>query len=400
MLPAETTYAAVSISTVKAQVRRAAPLVNMTHQVGARQAWRRLSAYARGSRAYWVGPLTSGGALAAALALAPEFNDAPGPLFLASVLVSAWIGGLRSGLVATALGSVALARFFDLSRAPTLPHSADTAFDLLLFLAVACLISWLTADLRRANRRLEAARAETQAAIRARDELAAAAAHDLKTPLAGISMAAQLARRRVERLPMEGTAGVTVARQLTEVQASAQRMVGVLDELVDLVQVQQPAALDLNLAPTHLRPLVQSAISAHQATTENHLIGFTCTADPLGLWDAARLTRVVDNLLSNAIKYSLAGSEITLQLGEGVSADGQYVAELRVRDRGVGIPPDEIDHVFQPFYRCGNTGSVAGSGIGLASARRIVDQHGGTLTVESQEGAGATFILRLPLQQR
>jgi signal transduction histidine kinase len=384
---------------VRTQAQSARPVVNLPSAVWARQAWRRLSAYARTHDAYWVVPLTSAAALAAALALAPEFNDAPGPIFLAGVLVSAWIGGLRSGLVVTAIAGVALARLFDLSRASILPRSEDTAFDLLLFLAVACLISWLTSDLRSTNRRLEAARAETQVAIRARDELAAAAAHDLKTPLAGISMAAQLARRRVERLPIDGTTGAAVARQLMDMQTSAQRMVGVLDELVELVQLHERKPLELDLVPTRLRPLVESAVSVHEASTDDHVIGFTSSADPLGLWDAARLTRVVDNLLSNAIKYSPAGSEIGVELEESVSADGRRVAELRVRDQGVGIPAGDIDHVFQPFYRSANVGSVAGSGIGLASARRIVDQHGGTLTVESEEGAGATFIVRLPVQR-
>jgi signal transduction histidine kinase len=352
----------------------------------------------RALASYWVVPLAGASALAAALALAPRFNDAPVPLFVSAVVISAWVGGLRAGLVATGLGCLALAKFFDLSRAPTVPRPEDTAFDLLLFLLVACLITWLTAHLRHSNQQLEAARAETQAAIRARDELAAAAAHDLKTPLAGISMAAQLARRRVERISNDPATGVTIARQLSEVQASAQRMVGVLDELVDLVHMHEDKPLELNLAPTRLRTVVESAISAHQAYTEEHQIELTCAADPVGLWDEPRLGRVVDNLLSNAIKYTPRGGEISLELSEGVSTDSQHVAELRVRDHGVGIPPADIDRIFEPYYRGDNVGSFGGSGIGLAGAYQIVHRHGGILSVESQEGSGSTFILRLPLK--
>jgi signal transduction histidine kinase len=68
-----------------------------------------------------------------------------------------------------------------------------------------------------------------------------------------------------------------------------------------------------------------------------------------------------------------------------------------VRDQGIGIPARDLDHVFSRFFRAGNVGQIPGTGLGLAGARQIVEQHGGTLSVESREGAGSTFILRLPL---
>ena len=316
--------------------------------------------------------------MALGLALAPTFNDAPVPLFLAGVLVTAWVGGLWPGVLATGLAALALVRFFDLSRASPLPGPEDTAFDLVLFVVVAGLISWLTAHLRVTNRRLEAARAEIEAAIRARDALAAAAAHDLKSPLAGISMTAELARRRLERLGADIPAGASIARQLAEVQSSAQRMAGVLDELLDLAHLQDGTALQLNLAPTRMQALVETAVAAHQAATDHHVIRLVATADPVGTWDAARLARVVDNLLSNAIKYSPRGGQITVELAEEVR-DGRRFATLRVRDQGVPIPAADADRVFERFFRASNVGPIAGTGIGLAGARQIVEQHGGTL---------------------
>ena len=358
---------------------------------------RLLAARPGGYQGYLLALLSTLVALGLALALAPLFNDAPVPLFLAAVLITAWVGGLWPGVLATGLAALALVRFFDLSRASPLPGPEDTAFDLVLFVVVAGLISWLTAHLRVTNRRLEAARAEIEAAIRARDALAAAAAHDLKSPLAGISMTAELARRRLERLGVDLPGRASLARQLAEIQRSAQRMAGVLDELLDLAHLQDGTALQLNLAPTRMQALVETAVAAHQAATDHHVIRLVATADPVGTWDAARLARVADNLLSNAIKYSPDGGEITLELAEEQVGDGQRFATLRVRDQGVGIPAADADRLFEPFFRASNVGPIAGTGIGLAGARLIVEQHGGTLSVESREGAGSTFILRLPL---
>jgi signal transduction histidine kinase len=74
------------------------------------------------------------------------------------------------------------------------------------------------------------------------------------------------------------------------------------------------------------------------------------------------------------------------------------VAAVRVRDRGLGIPAAEMEHVFEHFFRAANVGAIGGTGLGLAGSRRIVEQHGGTLTAESQEGTGSTFTLRLPIE--
>jgi signal transduction histidine kinase len=121
-------------------------------------------------------------------------------------------------------------------------------------------------------------------------------------------------------------------------------------------------------------------------------------ADPVGNWDAARLARVLDNLLSNAIKYSPGGGEITVEVAEEDQENGSRMAAVRVRDRGLGIPAAEMQHVFERFFRAANVGAIGGTGLGLAGSRRLVEQHGGTLSAESREGTGSTFTLRLPIE--
>ena len=114
----------------------------------------------------------------------------------------------------------------------------------------------------------------------------------------------------------------------------------------------------------------------------------------LGNWDGLRLGRVLSNLIDNAIKYSTDGGPVLVR----VARDGDW-AVLAVEDRGIGIPAAELGRVFQRFQRGSNAVERAGgSGIGLASAHRIVESHGGSIAVQSQEGAGTIFVVRLPVK--
>jgi signal transduction histidine kinase len=124
----------------------------------------------------------------------------------------------------------------------------------------------------------------------------------------------------------------------------------------------------------------------------------TGVAELLGTWDAPRLARVLANLLSNAIKYSPATSEVVVCVGQEIAADGLPWAVVNVRDEGMGIPAADLPRLFERFYRGTNvTGRTHGTGIGLAGSRQIIEQHGGTILVESEEGRGSTFSVRLPL---
>jgi signal transduction histidine kinase len=112
--------------------------------------------------------------------------------------------------------------------------------------------------------------------------------------------------------------------------------------------------------------------------------------------DASWLERVVLNLLDNAIKFTPQRGQVLLTVA---SKDGQ--AELRVRDWGMGIPPEALPHVFERFYRAEPSRSkrIPGVGLGLSLARWIVEQHRGRITVESQPGEGASFTVSLPLNE-
>ncbi len=109
--------------------------------------------------------------------------------------------------------------------------------------------------------------------------------------------------------------------------------------------------------------------------------------------DEGRLRQVIDNLVSNAIKYSPKGGEIRLT----GKVEGDMVT-LAISDQGVGIPADERDHIFEPFYRVDDTltRQTQGTGLGLYLAQAVVKAHGGTISVESKPERGSTFTIRLP----
>jgi signal transduction histidine kinase len=146
--------------------------------------------------------------------------------------------------------------------------------------------------------------------------------------------------------------------------------------------------------------LVRAAVASAQVTTDRHELSLVASVSQLTLRiDADRINRVLFNLLTNAIKFSPDGGKIRLELSEIEDAYGRY-AQLVVRDPGIGILPQDLAHVFDPFFRGANAVTTApGVGAGLASARRIVDLHGGTISVTSQPGQGSAFTLRLPLRR-
>ena len=124
-----------------------------------------------------------------------------------------------------------------------------------------------------------------------------------------------------------------------------------------------------------------------------HEIRFTHEDEVVfGEWDLSLLRRVIGNLLSNAVKYSPDGDDVLVSL----TTEGAMAA-ITVQDAGIGIPAADLPLVFEFRRRGSNVGAIGGSGVGLAGAKRIVEQHGGTITATSEEHRGSMFTVRLPL---
>jgi PAS domain S-box-containing protein len=239
---------------------------------------------------------------------------------------------------------------------------------------------------------------ELNEAVRIRDEFLASVSHDLKNPIAAIKGRAQMLERRAQELPPD-EAG-RFLQSLESIDSSATRMSRLISDLVDVARLRIGQPLDLRYEEIDLIELIRNVVAEVKPTTDHHTIRVEAEKEPLtGEWDPSRIERVLANLLTNAIKYSPEGGEITVNARIEASENGQSAAIL-VSDRGIGIPEDDVPHIFQRYYRASNVqATFEGTGVGLAAARQIVEQHRGTISVEGREGGGTIFIVRLPLER-
>jgi len=234
------------------------------------------------------------------------------------------------------------------------------------------------------------AREDAETANRLKDEFLAAVSHELRTPLTVILGWIQLAKagqvsadRQAELLDRIGRNAETLAR--------------LVNDLLDISRLAS-GRYTLDLDTVSLVEVLESSIESLQPSAEAKGVviesRFASDTGPVQ-GDATRLQQVAWNLLSNAVKYTPPGGSVTLS----TERTGREV-EIRVRDTGVGISPEFLPHVFEPFRQAsaGTTRTDAGLGLGLAIVRHLVHLHGGTVRAESLgQGRGATFFVQLPI---
>src|SRR5579859_3451236 len=230
-----------------------------------------------------------------------------------------------------------------------------------------------------------------------RDGFLISVSHDLQQPLTVIKGQAQVMQRRLAR--GESVDSARLEQCLAYINAAVIRMHAMIQELLDAALEESGRPLALMLNSTDLVALVRQAVSEHQLAFDLHRFELV-TEGPsvVALFDAARMQRVLGNLLSNAIKYSPDGGPIRVRVSEVQSPAGAF-AQVVVEDEGIGIPPDDLPRIFDRFHRGSNVvRRIAGTGLGLAGARQLVELHGGSIAVESEVGTGSRFTLRLPLR--
>ncbi len=227
---------------------------------------------------------------------------------------------------------------------------------------------------------------------RQKDEFLQTLSHDLKNPLTSVKGNAQFLRRRVK------STNADVMPIVDRIENSAVQAVQLIDELLDLTRLQMGRPVELIRGRTDLVHLVKQLADQQAATSRFHFIRVEASEEHLiGYMDEMRVARILSNLLNNAIKYSPDDSEIVIRVER--SAAQPSWAEIHVQDHGIGIPPADIPQLFERFRRGSNVeGLFRGSGLGLASCKQIVEQHGGWIDVESEEGVGSTFTVHLPLE--
>jgi PAS domain S-box-containing protein len=226
-------------------------------------------------------------------------------------------------------------------------------------------------------------------ADRQKDEFLAVLAHELRNPLAPISNALYLSDQP-EVVPNE------LARAMEAAKRQVRHMARLLDDLLDLTRIGR-GILDLNKEKVDVRSIITSCVESVRSLIEERRHELTVKLLPDPVWaeaDAVRLEQVVMNLLTNAINYTDDGGQIRLTLDR----EGDEVV-IRVIDSGIGIAPAEISHIFTLFVRGQPRHGypVAGTGIGLALVKRLVEAHGGRVSALSEGlGQGSELIVHLP----
>lgn len=256
--------------------------------------------------------------------------------------------------------------------------------------------------------RIDAATAELQRNVeqlqqldRLKSRFLSMASHELKTPLTSISGLSQVMLRRMRRRLEHGLS--SEAEWLEEQQGHVDRLellnsqtarLGrLIDELLDVSRIES-GKLEFLMAPVDVAALVREVAERLQMTTSAHTIAVETNGvtGPL-LADRDHLEQVLDNLVANAIKFSPNGGMICVSLRD---AEGAVI--LSVTDAGVGIPPEQLEAIFDLFYQADDPVSrrTGGLGLGLYISREIVTRHGGRIWAESEPNAGSTFNVALP----
>lgn len=226
-----------------------------------------------------------------------------------------------------------------------------------------------------------------RAAGELRMRLVSMVSHEFRTPLASILLSAENLDRYKDKLTDERRT------EYVERIRSQVKHLGKLVEDVLVVGRADTVGLTLRREPTALDALVAQVVAEIAALSPQHRISLNLPdAVPQVALDVSLMRQVLVNLLSNAVKYSPDLQPISVAL---VQQDGSL--RLTVADSGIGISPEDLPHLFQPFQRATNVGSIQGTGLGLSIVKRAVEAHGGTITLESTPGKGTTVTLTLSL---
>ncbi len=250
--------------------------------------------------------------------------------------------------------------------------------------------------LRRMQLELQQAKVEALKALeqeqelnRLKTEFVSMISHDFRTPLTSIQGFAELLHYGGKTVTAEAR-----ERYFEKINASVEHLLFLLDEVLLIGSIEagktsyQPVSTDLE---SFCRDLCESL----QLSEEKHIaIQLSYTGQNRVDIDQILLNRILTNLLSNAIKYSADDSKVQFDIQVA-----QTTVTFQIQDQGIGIPQENLQHLFKTFYRCSNVGQIKGSGLGLDVVKKCVEVYQGEIDLDSQEGVGTTVTVKLPLSQ-
>jgi len=230
---------------------------------------------------------------------------------------------------------------------------------------------------------------ELQEAVTEREEVLSVATHELKTPIASMQLKLEMLRRRANKTTTVDSPSLLGA--LEPVMGQLHRLNRIIDDLLDITRLRN-RRLRLEIEAVDLRQLVAECVRRVRelSTWTPSVIELAEGPPVIGYWDPVRIEQIATNLLTNAVKYG-RGEPVKVSL----EAD-EATARLQVKDRGIGIAPEDQERIFQRFERLTLEHQDHSLGLGLYIVRELVNAHGGSIQLESEQGKGSTFTIELP----
>jgi len=237
------------------------------------------------------------------------------------------------------------------------------------------------------NVTIESSLAHAESRSQEKTEYISIASHDLRTPLTAIQMSAGMLQRYGNKLTEDKK-----EKHLKRIQTAAQHMNQLLEDILTLSRTEA-GKLDFHPEPIDVVEFCEEVLDEIKAiASAKHSLRLTLYGDNQVInLDPLILRHILSNLLSNAIKYSPEGGTINLDVTPTTTE-----ITFTVRDRGIGLPSEYQKKLFQRFERADNVGKIPGTGLGLSIVKRLIDLHGGEITVESQQGKGSIFTVTFP----
>ncbi len=225
---------------------------------------------------------------------------------------------------------------------------------------------------------------------RMKSEFLSMAAHELRTPMASIFGFTELLLKRQFSDERRNDMLSTIHRQ-------AQVLINLVNELLDLARIESRRGKDFKREKQVLQPLIEATLSGLLIHNDPRKVDFVLPPEPILVdVDREKLSLALTNVLSNAYKYSPGGGAIELSLLWREQQGGRECG-IQVTDHGMGMTPDQLERVFERFFRADTSGNIPGTGLGMTIVKEIIELHGGQVMLTSQFGAGTTVVLWLPV---
>jgi signal transduction histidine kinase len=328
------------------------------------------------------------------------------PLLIATLLV-ALFWGVGPALLSVVLGTICLDYFYISPYMRFNILSAQGILQLLPYIIAGLVVAIIIAQREGARYRalyaeqvanehadeLARTNAELEQANQLKDQFFSMASHELKTPITSIRGQAQLALRRLAKERTAASEMETVRTALESINEQTRRLNALVEDLLDLSSIRA-GKIPLRMGKCDLAQLCRAVVE-EQRLLSSRAIDLALPSEPVIIEaDGERLSQVITNLVNNALKYSPEARMVLVRLSK---EDGKALIE--VQDEGSGIAKEELQNIFEPFYRAAHArkSSQNGMGLGLAICKDIVERHGGSIWCESSPGKGSIFFVKLPL---